>query len=100
MTTISDAWIDKLPPFVSADTVARLFDVPKSRVMRWMQAENSELPSAKRPDNQYVTAREHVVTFAARLYGEMGHSVDREHRHYDEVPGAAEPERGSGDGVD
>lgn len=99
-TDVSDVWLDKLPPFVSAETVARLFDVPKSRVMRWMQADNSELPAAKRPDGQYVTAREHVVTFAAKLYGEMGHDVDRDHRSYHDLSGAAEPRDSGGDGLD
>lgn len=97
---VSDSWLDRLPPFVSAETVARLFDVPKSRVMNWMRAEDSDLPYAKRPDGQFVTAREHVVKFAEKLYGDMGYRVDHKRSFHDEVHGASESDVLAGDGLD
>lgn len=64
-------WINSLPPFCTAQTVAEIFDVSITQVRRWMGDENSVLPRAKRPDKKIVTSRAHVIALARDLYGQM-----------------------------
>lgn len=69
------SWLDRLPQFCSAKTVAEVFDISARQAGRWMGDETSALPRAKRPDNRWVTSRAHVIALANRMYGEMGAST-------------------------
>lgn len=69
---IDRAWLDELPPFCDTGVVARCFGISNSQARRWMKGGEAILPSARRPDGRWVTARGHVVKLAQKMYGEMG----------------------------
>lgn len=69
---VDKAWLKELPQFCDTSVVSKVFGISPGAARSWMSGDDHILPSARRPDGRYVTAREHVVALAQRLYGEMG----------------------------
>lgn len=95
MTTINKDWLDQLPPFLSVNRVATIFDQPELTVRRWVKDPDHTLHGERLDNGRWIVPRDHVVEFANQLYGRL-------EKHGEGDPGEVHhPEgRDPGDGVD
>jgi hypothetical protein len=68
---INKDWLNELPPFLSVNRVAAIFDQPELTVRRWVKDPDHILHGEKLENGRWVTPRERVVEFANKLYGRL-----------------------------